>query len=432
MNYRLYGQPKKIILHGGPGAIGSVSALAKTLGDSVELLNEGQSIEAQLNEIKTTVEHFNMGAPILIGHSWGAWLAYIYASKYPVSKIILIGCGAFQEKYLPLMNERRDNKLSEAELKDVDEFFKCISKNQPVDMSYFGKLMTKMDSYDLEDVEDHKDDQSRFDEPGHKKLMAEIRPLRKSGALLDLGQTINTEVIVIHGKQDPHPYEGITEPFDLINLDHTSYILDKCGHTPWCERHAKETFYTILKKELNYKIKTDRLGLREFKSDDSKWFADMNQDQEVMNYFPSALNKEASDLFLKRIMTRYNEYPYGLYVVEVLESRTPIGFVGLSTPTFEAEFLPATEIGWRLKSEYWRNGYTKEAAEAVLKYAFNILKLNEIVSFTSVINKPSIAVMNSINLSYIKTFDHPNVVGPLRPHVLYKLERTTYEETKTR
>ena len=83
------------------------------------------------------------------------------------------------------MNERRDNKLSESELKDVDEFFRCISENQPIDMSYFGKLMTKMDSYDLEDIEDHKDELSRFDEHGHKKLMEEIRPLRKSGALLD-------------------------------------------------------------------------------------------------------------------------------------------------------------------------------------------------------------------------------------------------------
>ena len=284
-------------------------------------------------------------------------------------------------------------------------------------MYELGKLMAKMDSYQLVHYDD---DLIEFDALTHKKLMDEIRSLRKSGELLELGKQITAEVVVIHGKEDPHPYEGVIEPFDSIDLDCRHYLLEECGHTPWHEVGA-ELFYEILDKETSYLFQSQRLGFRHFKLSDEMNFLEMNCDEEVMKYFPNVLNKETSKAFLDRIIDKY-QLGFGLYAVEILESSEFIGFIGLSQPGFEMSFTPCVEIGWRLMSKSWRKGYASEGASRVLKYAFENIRLKEIVSFTSEINIPSVRVMTSIGMTFSQNFDYPLLEGKLKNHVLYKVK----------
>jgi ribosomal-protein-alanine N-acetyltransferase len=103
----------------------------------------------------------------------------------------------------------------------------------------------------------------------------------------------------------------------------------------------------------------------------------------------------------------------------------------LHKPTIELPFTPCTEIGWRISKKYWRNGYATEGAKIVLKYAFEILNLEEVVSFTSVINKKSESVMKKINMiNTNKNFEHPNLPlnHPLREHVLYKIRKEDWQK----
>jgi len=111
----------------------------------------------------------------------------------------------------------------------------------------------------------------------------------------------------------------------------------------------------------------------------------------------------------------------GLFAAEV--DGTFIGFVGLAVPKFEASFTPCVEIGWRLARSAWGHGYASEAAMAVLDHGFNTLMLNEIVSFTSVGNLRSRAVMERIDMQLVEEFDHPRLSEdhPLRRHVLYRI-----------
>ena len=104
-----------------------------------------------------------------------------------------------------------------------------------------------------------------------------------------------------------------------------------------------------------------------------------------------------------------------------------IGFTGLLIVDFKTHFTPATEIGWRLSSKHWGQGFAIEGAKAVLDYAFSELKIPEIVSFTAIGNTKSIRVMEKIGLHH-KTdddFDHPKLddSSPLKKHVLYRLVR---------
>jgi len=104
-----------------------------------------------------------------------------------------------------------------------------------------------------------------------------------------------------------------------------------------------------------------------------------------------------------------------------------IGFVGLWTPSFEAHFTPAVEVGWRLAREHWGRGYASEAAEASVALGFGGLALEEIVAFTVPANFRSRRVMERLGMTHdpADDFDHPGVPEghALRRHVLYRLAR---------
>ena len=101
--------------------------------------------------------------------------------------------------------------------------------------------------------------------------------------------------------------------------------------------------------------------------------------------------------------------------------------MGLTPQTFEVHFTPAVEVGWRLAHEYWGRGYAPEGGRAALDYAFDVIGLDEVVSFTATSNERSQRVMARIGMTRDRAddFDHPNVPegDPLRPHVLYRITR---------
>ena len=103
------------------------------------------------------------------------------------------------------------------------------------------------------------------------------------------------------------------------------------------------------------------------------------------------------------------------------------GFVGLSVPGFVAPFTPCVEIGWRLAQGLWGRGYATEAGRAVLAHAWDALALPGVVSFATVGNERSRAVMARLGMRYdpADDFDHPRLPPghPLRPHVLYRIAR---------
>lgn len=151
----------------------------------------------------------------------------------------------------------------------------------------------------------------------------------------------------------------------------------------------------------------------------------MNADLEVMKYFPSPLDRAASDALVDRIEAGFDECGFGLWAVDRLDTQSFIGFVGLSVPRFEAHFTPAVEIGWRLSRSSWGQGFATEAALRVVAAGFDEFGLDQIVSFTAKVNAPSIAVMNRLAMTHDADddFDHPALPPGhlLQRHVLYRL-----------
>ena len=182
-------------------------------------------------------------------------------------------------------------------------------------------------------------------------------------------------------------------------------------------------------------ITTPRLSLRSWRDEDLPLMAAINADAAVMKHFPKCLTADETLQHLQRIKNHHDQKGYFLYAVELTATHEFIGFVGLNCPTFTIprfipQGLPVVEIGWRLSSRHWRQGYATEAARAVLDYAFTQLKLEEVISFTVVANLPSRAVMAKIGMQHhdADDFDHPMLTAdsPLLRHVLYRLTRKEY------
>lgn len=178
-------------------------------------------------------------------------------------------------------------------------------------------------------------------------------------------------------------------------------------------------------------IRTKRLLLRHWRESDFELFARLNADPKVMEYFPSTLERQESNDFAQRISTQLEEQGWGLWAVSIPNNADFIGFIGLSEPSFNAHFTPAIEIGWRLAYEFWGQGYATEGALAVLKFGFEVLNLDEIVSFTTVANKRSINVMEKIGMhrNPDDDFEHPRlpIEHPLRLHVLYRIKNKEWQ-----
>ena len=175
-------------------------------------------------------------------------------------------------------------------------------------------------------------------------------------------------------------------------------------------------------------MRTDRLLLRRWRDEDLVPYAALNADADVMEYLPAPLTREQSDALAASIEAHFEDVGFGLWAVEVCDRLRFIGFVGLSRVPFRAHFTPAVEIGWRLARPQWGNGYATEAAQAAVTFGFTELGLTEVVSFTTVGNERSRAVMERLGVEHdpADDFDHPSpdLDDRLRRHVLYRLVRT--------
>lgn len=161
----------------------------------------------------------------------------------------------------------------------------------------------------------------------------------------------------------------------------------------------------------------------------------MNADPQVREFFPGLLTTEESDAAARRIQAAIARDGFGLFAAEISATGEFIGFIGLTTLDFSIPGVaqPTVEIGWRLARAHWGKGLATEGAQAVVRYAFDTLRLKEIVSITVPANIRSRRVMEKIGMTHIPAldFDHPRIAEghPLRRQVLYLLKNESFSAT---
>ncbi len=169
-------------------------------------------------------------------------------------------------------------------------------------------------------------------------------------------------------------------------------------------------------------LETERLYLREMDQSDFNSLCKILQDDDTMYAYEGAFSNHEVQEWLDRQISRYQKWNFGLWAVILKETGEMIGQCGLTMqPWKETEVL---EIGYLFNRAYWHKGYATEAAKACKKYAFEILKADEICSIIRDTNTASqnVAVRNGMTRADTWTKHYRGVD---MPHYRYVLTRNS-------
>jgi pimeloyl-ACP methyl ester carboxylesterase len=226
----------------------------------LEPIQTATSLDGQVDELRSVLENQTQLPVILIGHSWGAWLSFILAARFPAfaQKLILVGSGPFNEEYVAGLQKTRINRLNQADKAEFNSIIQALgvpeTEGKDFLLARLGELASITDSFDP-----IRDESNISDSVGPRgdifgNVWQEAAEMRRNGNLLELGKMIRCPLTAIHGDYDPHPAEGVEKPLSAIIKDFRFILLKECGHTPWQERQAREIFYDFIRQELNSSV----------------------------------------------------------------------------------------------------------------------------------------------------------------------------------
>ena len=153
-------------------------------------------------------------------------------------------------------------------------------------------------------------------------------------------------------------------------------------------------------------IETDRIILREFILDDYKSVYEFGSNKEVQKYTGDKILTapiQAKKIITDVVHSDYKTYGYGRWAAIYKPDNKIIGFGGL-------KYLPEfneTDIGFRFLPHYWGKGIATEVSKEIIKYGFEVLKLERIIGIADPENIASCRVLEKIGLKFYKidTYD---------------------------
>ena len=154
-------------------------------------------------------------------------------------------------------------------------------------------------------------------------------------------------------------------------------------------------------------IDTQRLLLRPFDLRDSKFIIELVNSEGWLKFIGDRnihSEKDAENYLINGPLKSYSENGFGLSMVELKNSGTPVGMCGL----IKRDGLDDVDLGFALLPEFYKNGYAAEIAEATLKYGFEKLKLPKIVAITMEANLSSISLLKKTGMTFEKNVTLPN------------------------
>jgi pimeloyl-ACP methyl ester carboxylesterase len=237
------------VIHGGPGAPGEVAPVARELSEVTGVLEPFQTettLDGQVEELRAVLLEHAKVPVTLVGFSWGAYLSFLLAARYPalVKKLILVSSPPFEEQYAAAITQTRMRRLHKKGQAEAQELLARLADPGTADknaiLARLGLLLARADAYDPVNVPDE-GFHCQYDV--FRGVWDEACELRQKQILLQMAQAIRCPVVAIHGDWDPHPAEGVNDPLAKVLPDFRFVLLEKCGHRPWIERTASEDFY---------------------------------------------------------------------------------------------------------------------------------------------------------------------------------------------
>ena len=271
--YESFGSSQPVIfLHGGPGLYGYMPSLCESLtsccrgiyyeqrGSKQGRLDVG--VEDHVQDLRRVVQHFSGDTrPTVLGHSWGAMLAVLFAGTYPalLEKVVLVGCGPldarqgqeFQEELVARFGDRRTHFDG---LWTTLETERNPDRQQELADDYIEAMMPiyQMDPLSGEEIQPR-----HWDFQGGYAAMCESDEMVSCNLYESALSKITAPLTVIQGELD------VLSPESLFPLVRTrtpqarTFSVAGAGHYPWAGL-GREGFLKLLGAELRERTYGDR------------------------------------------------------------------------------------------------------------------------------------------------------------------------------
>lgn len=169
--------------------------------------------------------------------------------------------------------------------------------------------------------------------------------------------------------------------------------------------------------EPGFRLETERLVLRPFTTDDLDGIHAVLSDPISMQYYPAPFAREQSRRWIEWNLGHYRDHGHGLWVLESKDTGELVGDCGLIPQTVDGQ--REVEVGWHVRRDRQRQGLATEAARECVRYAFEDLGLERLISLIRPENVPSRRVAEKLGMTVEKEVSHGPDSG--WPHLVYTL-----------
>jgi RimJ/RimL family protein N-acetyltransferase len=155
-------------------------------------------------------------------------------------------------------------------------------------------------------------------------------------------------------------------------------------------------------------LQTERLIIRRLTDADAPFILTLLNEPSFLQYIG---DKKVRNLDDARQYIRtgpaasYERHGFGLCLVQLKDSLTPIGMCGL----LKRDELPDPDVGFAFVPDFWNKGFAFEAASAVLRDGRERLRLTRILAIVNPDNDASIKLLQKLGLKFERLKDDVKV-----------------------
>ena len=172
---------------------------------------------------------------------------------------------------------------------------------------------------------------------------------------------------------------------------------------------------------------TGRLRLRRLRVEDVSDVFDYASDPQVARYvmFEPHQSPDDSRAFLERVLSRPTGSGVMIFGMEHRETGKLLGHISIF---LDSEADARAEIAYALNRSFWGQGYTTEAASALIDHGFRHLRLHRIQATCYPENVPSARVLEKSGMTYEGTLrQYMLIKGKYRDLKMYSILRREWE-----
>ncbi len=150
-------------------------------------------------------------------------------------------------------------------------------------------------------------------------------------------------------------------------------------------------------------LKTKRLNLRPFRAEDLDYLYQLHSNPEVAKTTIDGVQSlEVVKKHLENFIAHQEKFGYSQWIAFERESAKFVGRAGLTTRSLNVETGEKTEIRFALLPEFWGLGYASELTSGLIKFAFDELKMQNIIAANSPDNEKSHHVLVKNGFRYLR------------------------------